>query len=416
MEHSQSFGEQSRRRGRIASDILAVLPLLAVTSIALAAIYLGQALRNPTLNSEDLAIVGVSLAASPVVIGSALALLREHQVPVTAAFSVTFIVMATTIAALSASRLFISYLGVLLCLPFLVLTMVLVALRLQRRMTENVAVLDFPGVAALQALIGRDLKVVRLGEPLDWSIERVLIDVHAHHSPEWSQLLVRCYVRDIEVTPWISFLELRRGRVDLGHFDLTDVVLTSGQILYLKAKRLIDLLFTVVLLPVFIPAGLFTWLYVWLRLRGDTIFTQSRRGLGGKHFKIYKFRTMQTCGDKPTELKVAPGMIFVRRFRLDEIPQVWNIIIGNMTWIGPRPVTLAVAKSVEQIEPKYAARQVVRPGLSGWAQINSGYAATTSEEIEKLAFDLFYIKRVSLDLDIQIFFRTVGVVLFGAHR
>jgi lipopolysaccharide/colanic/teichoic acid biosynthesis glycosyltransferase len=412
----QSFGDRRKRRGRISGDILAVLPLLVVTAIVLVGIYVGQAMRNPIVDWVDLSVVSVSLGLTPGVIGSALALLREHQVPVTAALSVTFVAVAAVIAALSASRLFISYFGVLLCLPFLVLTMVLVALRLQRRMNENVAILDFPGLGAVRALLGSGLKVIRKGEMPDHDVERVLIDVDAHHSAEWSPVLVKCYVRDIDVTPWITFLELRQGRVDLGHFDLADVMHTPGQLLYLKAKRLLDLLFTAILFPLLVPVGLVTWAYVWMRLRRDTIFTQPRRGLGGSTFNIYKLRTMRARADGPLSLEVVPGLGLVRRFRLDELPQLWNIILGNMSWVGPRPVTLAVAEAAELTEPKYAARQVIRPGLSGWAQINSGHAGSTAEELDKLAFDLFYIKRVSLDLDVQIFFRTISVVLFGKGK
>ncbi|MEQ1769189.1 MAG: sugar transferase [Devosia sp.] len=389
--------------------MLSVLNVIAIAALVEVAVYIAVVARTSPIHVPSTLIVALCVTLAPLVAGAFLATLREHTVPLTAAVLVSFIVMAVLVALLSATRIPISYFGILLCGAVLATSMILVELRLQKRMAERVAILAFPGAAAVQVLLRTRYPVLQPGEPLDWRTERVLIDFAAHHAPEWSSTLLKCYVREIEVTPWINFLEMRNGRVDLNHFDVTDVVFSLGQILYLRAKRLLDILLVLVTLPLFVPVGLLTWLYVRLKLTGGTIFQQERRGRAGSNFRIYKFRTM--CDDK-----VALGMSAIRRFRLDEIPQLINILRGEMSWIGPRPVTVAIAETIEQVEPNYAGRQLVRPGLTGWAQVNAGYARTTVEEIGKLAYDLFYIKRVSLDLDIQILLRTVAVVLFGARR
>ena len=104
----------------------------------------------------------------------------------------------------------------------------------------------------------------------------------------------------------------------------------------------------------------------------------------------------------------------LRKLRLDELPQLFNILRGDMSLIGPRPVAEYVAKSSERVEPKYALRSLVLPGITGWAQVTSGYAATTEEEIEKLSYDLYYIKNLSFDLDLIVLFKTIRTVLFGS--
>jgi lipopolysaccharide/colanic/teichoic acid biosynthesis glycosyltransferase len=108
------------------------------------------------------------------------------------------------------------------------------------------------------------------------------------------------------------------------------------------------------------------------------------------------------------------GGRFLRRLRLDELPQLYNVLIGDMSVIGPRPVSDFVATQCEAVEPKFSQRFLVLPGITGWAQVNSGYASTLEEEMHKLSFDLYYVKHQSFDLDVQILFRTVTTLIFGS--
>jgi len=110
--------------------------------------------------------------------------------------------------------------------------------------------------------------------------------------------------------------------------------------------------------------------------------------------------------------RIIPGCALLRKLRLDELPQLYNIVIGDMSLIGPRPGAVYISRQMEKIEPKYAFRCLVKPGITGWAQVTSGYAGTVEQEIEKLSYDLYYIKHLSFDLDTLIVFKTIQTVLF----
>jgi lipopolysaccharide/colanic/teichoic acid biosynthesis glycosyltransferase len=159
-----------------------------------------------------------------------------------------------------------------------------------------------------------------------------------------------------------------------------------------------------------------TYLYILMRAGRPVLFRQVRRGHGGESFTIVKFRTMEHAAGTHSALdndkRIVPGLRIIRKFRLDEIPQLYNIWRGEMSWIGPRPAAVNVAEATEAVEPKFASRLLVRPGLTGWAQVNRGYASTVAEEIEKLGYDLYYVKNMSLDLDLVILARTLRILLF----
>lgn len=380
--------------------------------------YLALLARTMPIDWHAFSIVAVGLAALPFVIGFVLSALREHDMPITAATLTTAAAVAVVVALLSAMRVHMSYTGILFCIPILLVAMTLLMMRLQRRLSERLAILDFPGASAARARLGGECATIRLTEEPSWNFDRVLIDVRTHHAPEWSGVLVKCYARRIEVTPFATFLERRHGQVDLAGFDVTDVAWRPSQILYARTKRLLDIAGVLVGLPVLLPLALVTWMYVRIKAGKDSVFVQQRRGFAGETFSIYKFRTMWTDAETPAggHGGIIPGLAAIRRLRLDELPQMFNILRGDMSWIGPRPASLAVAAAAEQSEPRYVSRLLVRPGLSGWAQVNSGYANTTAEEIEKLTFDLYYIKHLSLDLDVIILFRTAWVILAGHRR
>ena len=154
---------------------------------------------------------------------------------------------------------------------------------------------------------------------------------------------------------------------------------------------------------------------------GPVIFRQKRIGGGGKAFTLFKFRTMSDGADQngnhlPAELtdKRFTGVgRLLRRTHLDELPQFYNILRGDMHFIGPRPFVPDQEKECVEKIPYYRQRWVIKPGATGWAQVNRGYNATIEDNKEKLAYDLFYIKNISLGLDLLIFFRTVKILLLG---
>ena len=140
-----------------------------------------------------------------------------------------------------------------------------------------------------------------------------------------------------------------------------------------------------------------------------------------RNFTIYKFRSMisdaeKRCGPvwaNENDNRITRVGRFIRKFRIDEIPQLWNVLKGDMSFVGPRPERRFFVERLEKIIPYYSERFTVKPGLTGWAQISYGYGATVEDAIEKLNYDLFYIKNMSLFMDLMIVLRTVKTVLFG---
>jgi lipopolysaccharide/colanic/teichoic acid biosynthesis glycosyltransferase len=154
--------------------------------------------------------------------------------------------------------------------------------------------------------------------------------------------------------------------------------------------------------------------------KGPVIFRQKRVGEHGELFTVYKFRSMYDGSDKehlrPAEFgdaRVTRVGRWIRRSRLDELPQLFNIIKGDMAFVGPRPFVPAQEEECAAKIPFYRERWLVKPGATGWAQINRGYNATIEDNQEKLAYDLFYIKNVSMGLDLYILFATLKILLLG---
>lgn len=152
---------------------------------------------------------------------------------------------------------------------------------------------------------------------------------------------------------------------------------------------------------------------------GPVLFVQERLGLHGRRFRLIKFRTMRPAEGKTSEWerdnydRITPVGKWLRKFRLDELPQFINIIRGEMNLVGPRPHPVSNFDLFLADIPYYSLRCLVRPGATGWAQVRHGYANGLDEEIEKMRYDLFYIKHMSLELDLRILFETVKIVLFG---
>jgi exopolysaccharide biosynthesis polyprenyl glycosylphosphotransferase len=187
------------------------------------------------------------------------------------------------------------------------------------------------------------------------------------------------------------------------------------------ARRAASLLLSFTCVVVTSPLMAFIALAIFLDSRGPVIFKQKRVGQHGKQFTLYKFRTMRVNpeGDRcsrPTEVADARftriGRI-LRRMRLDELPQLVNILIGDMAFVGPRPFVPSEEEECVQHIPHYRHRWAIRPGVTGWAQVNRGYNVTIEDNKQKLAYDLYYIKNQSIGLDLLILLKTMKVALLG---
>jgi lipopolysaccharide/colanic/teichoic acid biosynthesis glycosyltransferase len=158
-----------------------------------------------------------------------------------------------------------------------------------------------------------------------------------------------------------------------------------------------------------------------LESRGAAIFRQARVGLGGRVFTMLKFRTMREAAEGEIYTRERDGRVtwlgaLLRRSRLDELPQLWNVLRGEMSLMGPRAEWIKCAEIYEKQIPNYHLRHLVRPGITGWAQINYPYGESLEDAVEKLRFDLYYIRHFSLLLDWSMMLKTVHVMLFGKGR
>ena len=178
---------------------------------------------------------------------------------------------------------------------------------------------------------------------------------------------------------------------------------------------------SLILLILCLPIMLLVAIAIRLDSPGPAVFLQKRVGKGGKHFILYKFRSMyhavDECKINPPAEEDDPRITrlgrFLRKSRLDELPQLYNILRGDMHFVGPRPFVPDQEQELVKAIPLYNQRWNVKPGATGWAQINRGYCATLADNSEKLAYDLFYIKNMSLSLDLLIMFKTLKILLLG---
>jgi sugar transferase (PEP-CTERM system associated) len=183
-------------------------------------------------------------------------------------------------------------------------------------------------------------------------------------------------------------------------------------------RRMASMVAAALGLLLFLPVFPLVVLAIRLSSKGPVFFRQTRVGLGGNTFEVVKFRTMVTDAEAAgavwaakNDPRVTPVGRFMRKTRIDEIPQLWNILRGEMDFVGPRPERPEFTPMLQEAMPFYSLRHLVRPGLTGWAQVRFGYGATMAENREKLEYDLYYIKHMSLGLDLLIMFETIKTIV-----
>jgi lipopolysaccharide/colanic/teichoic acid biosynthesis glycosyltransferase len=190
---------------------------------------------------------------------------------------------------------------------------------------------------------------------------------------------------------------------------------------YHYLKRLCDLVFSGLLLLLTAPLFAIITLLVWMEIGRPALFRQTRVGYNERPFTILKFRTMvDSANEEHGEIYTRRGDPRVtrvgrllRKLRLDELPQLWNVFQGEMSLIGPRAEWTVCAKRYEKIIPFYHFRHLVKPGITGWAQVNYSYGESEEDAMEKLKYDLYYIRNYSLKLDVMIVMKTIYTILFA---
>lgn len=227
---------------------------------------------------------------------------------------------------------------------------------------------------------------------------------------------------------YLEFYESYENKLPVSHLSPKWFLENNGFEIYhnnfnLKAKRLLDLLFAILIGVCVFPIMILAAIIVKLESKGPIFFIQERIGEGNKPFKIVKFRSMTTDAEKngpqwasKNDNRVTKWGKIMRATRIDELPQLWNVLRGEMSFVGPRPEREFFIQQLEKEIPYYNLRHTVKPGLTGWAQVMYPYGASVEDAYRKLQYDLYYIKHHDVIFDIKVLLKTITIVVFGKGR
>ena len=244
----------------------------------------------------------------------------------------------------------------------------------------------------------------------------------------YADTIVKLKLSGIAVSDYLGFLEKEEGKVDVDKIDSLWVLMTDGFTsfnngLQRRIKRAFDLILAVIIGAFSLPIMLISAIIIKLESTGPIIYSQARIGEYQKEFYVHKFRSMRNDAEKngakwavENDPRVTKYGNFMRKTRIDELPQIWNVLKGEMSFIGPRPERQVFINEIEKEVPNYNLRHFIKPGLTGWAQVMYPYGASIEDAKRKLEYDLYYVKHQDIFLDIVIFFRTIQTVIFGKGR
>lgn len=286
-----------------------------------------------------------------------------------------------------------------------------------------------PKVAADQILRENDLAA--LADKL--AVDEVVVASENLPLGQIAGSLRACRADGVDVIDVSNFLEREIGQVDANDPTAAWLLYSDGTTrfgLTPAAKRVLDVALSAFLLVLTLPVTLLAALAIWLEGlftndRGPIFYAQERVGQNGRLFRVLKFRSMRTDAEKDGKARWAsrndPRVTlvgsFIRKVRIDEIPQVWNVLRNDMSFIGPRPERPSIVEDLMREFPTFGFRHLVKPGITGWAQVNYPYGASKEDSLEKLKFDLYYIKNGGLFLDLLIILQTLRVIIWpeGVH-
>lgn len=329
-----------------------------------------------------------------------------------------FLLTVLILARLPYSRLLLfSSFGLVLAL-FL---MIYVVTSRRRRLTIGVV----PGGDHEMLLSITGIRWVVLEDPAQDTSEvhAVTADLRVDLPPEWDRQLADFALSGVPVYHTKHLAESLTGMVQLEHLSENSFGTLAPVSIFMRVKHVVDWLIALIAVLVLAPFLMLVVLIVRLDSPGPVIFRQERIGYRGQLFTVYKFRTMSNVAPDISALDAAKTQsadkritrvgAFMRRSRIDELPQVLNILKGEMSWIGPRPEARVLSEWYEGEIPFYRYRHIVRPGLTGWAQVNQGHVAEVEDVRNKLYLDFYYIKNFSLWMDLLIVAKTIQTVLTG---
>ena len=259
----------------------------------------------------------------------------------------------------------------------------------------------------------------------DMGIKAVVLAMNGNGSSRITRKILEARLCGVEVIDMLALYERVATRLPVKYIE--DKWLLSADGFYIisreyvqKLKRILDVFFSAMLLFVSLPMLLITALAIRLDSPGPLFYKQERVGRGCKTFPIYKFRSMCCNAEQQgarwaqkTDPRITRVGKWIRLFHMDELPQLWNVLMGDMSLVGPRPERPEFVKELDSQIPYYCARHTVAPGITGWAQINYPYGDSVEDAFRKLEYDLYYVKNMSFLLDFKILLKTVGVVILG---
>jgi len=307
-----------------------------------------------------------------------------------------------------------------------VLTLYALYVYADRNIRRRVAVVPYGATGHLESIETVDW--IRLKRPVlkdTRGTSAIVADFSADLPDQWEAFLADAALAGRIVYQVKQLSESLTGRVELEHLSENSFGSLMPARGYFYLKGLLDFVAALLMLPLALPLMALIAIAIRIDSRGPVLFRQARVGQAGSSITVYKFRTMRVPGDEPEDDERAAAMTsadddritrvghFLRNSRLDEVPQIFNILMWEMSWIGPRPEAAILSSWYTKEIPFYRYRHVVKPGISGWAQVNQGHVADVGEVHRKLQYDFYYVKYFSPWLDILILFRTVKVMMSG---
>jgi lipopolysaccharide/colanic/teichoic acid biosynthesis glycosyltransferase len=307
---------------------------------------------------------------------------------------------------------------------FSILWYYVVYFKLQRQQRLTIGVVPFGGIQSLLSVADVNWVQLRHDDPYPDRYPVIVADLRSDIPDEWERFLADRALKGTLVMHVKQMEESLTGRVAIEHLSENTLGSLIPGIVFGKFKRAGDLLTALIAFPLMAPFLVAVALWIRFDSPGPILFRQQRMGYRGQPFTMYKFRSMRHAAIEAEDARFAAmtrseddrvtrvGRI-IRHYRIDELPQVFNVIRGEMSWIGPRPEAVPLSLWYESELPFYRYRHIVRPGITGWAQVKQGHVADVDEVLWKLHYDFYYIKNFSFWLDLLIVARTIRTILSG---
>lgn len=258
------------------------------------------------------------------------------------------------------------------------------------------------------------------------NVEEVIIALDSSEQERLKNLIARIQGRDIKIKITANMFDLLSGSVKMTNIfgalliEVNDEIMPHWQFVI---KRLMDIVASIIAMLILLPVYIVMGIMVKTSSKGPVFFLQERIGKNGVPFNIIKFRTMVVDAEKAGpqlssthDKRITKIGKFMRKVRLDEIPQFWNVIVGEMSLVGPRPERQFFIDKIAEVEPQFLQLTKVKPGITSWGQVKFGYAENVDEMLQRMKYDLLYLKNMSIALDLKILLYTVVIVFKGTGK